>query len=203
MSRSCQCLCFRSQNLILCRQVPGLRSQVSPRRRQTGPDVQARTRQTPAERILAQRARRDARNQEEGHQHDQQLRSGSVQQPQTARVNSNQHSNSQQPHLVPARQVDGGKDLAQAGHHHDHAEPRTVPAERLETVVDREGAVHVEEDELNIEEEPDHARRHEAQKEQGQLHSLPPLPRPSLTIQTNVPQAPVVQDSQPALAAKR
>lgn len=182
--------------LIICRQVPGLRSRVSKRKRQTGPDVQTRTRQNPAERILAQRARRDAGNQEEDHRHDQQLRPGPVLQLQSARVDSNQHGNSQQPHLVPAQQADGGKDQAGPSHHHA-AKPRSVPAERLETVVVGEGAVHAEGDndgdELNIEEEQDHARRREIQKEL----------RPSLTVQTNAPQAPVVQDSQPAPATKR
>src|SRR5258705_10991273 len=60
--------------LILCRQVPGLRSRVSKHKTRTGPDVQNRTRPTPAERILAQRAQRaevGAGNQDEDHHHQQ------------------------------------------------------------------------------------------------------------------------------------
>jgi len=150
----------------------------------------------------------NAGNQEEDHRCDQQLGPGPAQQPQTPWVNNNQHG--QQPHLAPTRQADnhqaqrgaqeasrsiktnGSKDLA--GRH--HAEPCTVPVERLETFVDGEGTGHVEgdnEDGLDIEEEQDHTCRRKAQ---------PPL-RLSLTIQTNAPQAPVLQNSQPAPAAKK
>ena len=182
---------------------------MSKHKKQTGPGIHTRIRQTPAERILAQRARRsevNAGNQEEDHHRNQQLGPGPAQQPRTARVDSNQHG--QQPHLAPTQQTDnhqaqrraqeasrsietdGSKDLG--GRH--HAEP--MPVERLETFVDGEGTGHVEgdnEDGLDIEEEQDHACRRKAQ---------PPL-RLSLTVQTNAPQAPVLQNSQPAPAAKR
>ena len=186
---------------------------MSKRKRQTGPDVHTRIRQTPAECILAQQARRsevNAGNQEEDHHRNQQLGPGPAQQPRTPWINSNQHG--QQPHLAPTRQADnhqaqrraqeasrsidtdasGSKDLG--GRH--HAEPRTVPVEQLETFVDGEGTGHVEgdnEDGLDIEEEQDHTCHRKAQ---------PPL-RLSLTVQTNAPQAPVLQNSQPAPAAKR
>jgi hypothetical protein len=53
------------------------------RKKQSGHNVLTRTRQTPAERILAQRARRaEVYNQEEDGHHGQQLRSSPVQQPQ-------------------------------------------------------------------------------------------------------------------------
>ena len=202
---------------------------MSKRKRQTGPDVHTRIRQTPAERILAQRAQRsevirvNAGNQEEDHRCDQQLGPGPVQQPRTPRVDGDQHGHDQQLHPAPTRQADtdnnhqaqpcrraqeasrsietdGGRDLA--GRH--HAGPCTVPAKRSETVVDGKGTGHVEgdnEDGLDAEEEQDHARRRKVQKEHEKLRSLPPL-RPSLTVQTNVPQTPVLQ-SQPVPAAKR
>ncbi len=71
--------------------------------------------------------------------------------------------------------------------------------------MDGEGTGYVEgdnEDGVDTEEEQDHACYHKAQKEHEKLCSLPPL-CPSLTIQMNVPQAPVLQNFQPAPAAKR
>ena len=126
---------FAIINLVLCRQVPGLRSRVSKHKKRTEPDVRNRTRPTPADRIFAQRARRaevGAGNQEEDHhQRQQQPHSGSLEELRTAQCTSRPQadSNRGRPALpVPAQQVLGEADDQDVVYHQDQCPFPVQPA---------------------------------------------------------------------------
>lgn len=133
--------------LILCRQVPGLQSRVSKHKKRTGSDVQNRTRLTPAERIIAQRAQRaevGAGNQEEDHhQRQQQLHPGSVQQLRKAQRASHPQADSNQrshPHSVVDLMPLPG--LPETVNPPGSQQPLPAPAPRAQAEADNQDVVH-------------------------------------------------------------
>jgi hypothetical protein len=167
---------------------------VSKRKRQTGlQDIQTRTRQTPAERILAQRTSRAEvyiDTQEEDHRHDQQLRSGPVQQPV-------EKGNSQ---LSPDKDMADRHQECQVRQRQPPAAQQVLNAAQQSPIDEHfEGDQNQEEEE---EEEDHHCETRAKESARHQEESMPPL-CPSLTLNTKVPQALAVQDSQLAPAAKR
>jgi hypothetical protein len=207
--------------LILCRQVPGLRPRLSKHKTRTGPDVQNRTRPTPAERILAQRAQRaevGAGNQDEDRHHQQQRPAQQTSHPQAdsnpVRVadpmlhEAVNLPGGQQPLAVPSKHPlqaahpaphstspTGGKDSELQYFLPGSSRQAPAPQQTQRAIPSPTVGDDPEAPGTDAEEEEDPARRHVAQKA---THFRPLSPRCLIsTMKTNL------LDSQPPVGSKR